>query len=89
VDFSFALIGKIQFSYCVPIPCMYRTVILLYWPHVSGFILCWPFGQYLYLFSVVVILFHFIMLADKFSNIQMYLLKVTANSAIQNGPCAI
>ena len=61
---------KFKFSYCVPIPCngVYVSVILLYWPHVSGFILCWPFGQYLYLFSVVVILFHFIMLADKFYN---------------------
>ena len=49
---------------------MYRTVILLYWPHVSGFILCWPFGQYLYLFLLLLFCFtfDFIMLADKFSN---------------------
>jgi len=36
---------------------MYRTVILLYWPHVSGFILCWPCGQYLYLFLLLLFCF--------------------------------
>jgi len=42
VNFSVLLcLVKYMFSYCVPIPCnrVCRTVILLYWPHVSGFTL--------------------------------------------------
>jgi len=39
------------FLYFVVLLCFYWlnntvAVILLYWPHVSGCMLCWPFGQH-------------------------------------------
>jgi len=36
------------------------------WPHVSGFILCWPFGQYFLFYFCCCVFLSFIMLADKF-----------------------
>ena len=70
MDFSFALLGKI-FSYCVPMPCMSNCYFVVLatrkWFH--PVLALRPVSVS---FSVVVILVHFIMLADKFYNNNYY-----------------
>jgi len=36
----------LYFAFCFYLWNNTETVIVLFWPHVSDCILCWPFGQY-------------------------------------------